>query len=871
MKWKRKIGLSISLILSIQVAMIDTSNIYAENTSLHLISTEIITSGATLQKYDWKTIRNSQEATIEAQVIEVDLNNPSVKLDAITGTNQQFTRKLSVVEMAKDAGAIAGINGDFYNTKAEGVPEGPQITNGKLVATPPKISGLYSFVLNKDNQPIIDIFTFDGKIVTSNGTSYELGGINKTYYWGDSKKHSHIDSMYMYTNTWGSIDRSNDGVTNPSEILVQNNVITYMGINEVLPIIPPEDGYILRATGKATEFVKANMKVGDYLQAQYKMLPLDASITDDPQTFKMMIGGHTLLVHEGAPSYFTKDISGIDGYRYRSRSAIGYSADKRKIYLITVGQQGVSKGMSIPELQQFMIQIGVSRGMVLDGGGSTQMASRPLGEFDVKLVNKPEIGVERKVVNGIGVFSTAPQGDLKGIIIQGPKEIFTDELYTYSVKAFDSFYNPMTLNSEQLTWSVIGSIGEFKNGKFIAGQQGTTKIKAQIGSISTEFDVLIMDRNNIQDMKILPAGLVISQGETYPLTVMLTTKTGKNLKVPNHLIDWEIIGVQGEVSDGNLVVHDTKGSRLAQVIATFDGYSAMLSLPVGIDQMWYDLDQLSYLTTSENTTSGSASSVEIVNQIEGNQHLKLSYDFSIGTGVTKAKAIFGSNNGIQIEGNPQYIKMRMHGNGSLHSVFAEFADANQRIYPIKLTESMNWEGWKEVTVNLADVQMKHPISLKSIAVHHKEDMEDENLVKGHVLLDDIRFTYKEKAIPEPTSQIALTINDKKIIVDQNAIELQQAPVIIQGKTMIPIRFVAHALGGIVNWDSVDQKVSLRQGDKLIELWIQKPEVNINGKKVLSEVSPQLLNELAVVPLRLISENLGWQVKWNEKNQSILLK
>ena len=58
------------------------------------------------------------------------MQNPYVRLDVMTGVDNQFTKKDTVRNMANSTGAVAGTNGDFFNTQAEGVPMGAEIVQG---------------------------------------------------------------------------------------------------------------------------------------------------------------------------------------------------------------------------------------------------------------------------------------------------------------------------------------------------------------------------------------------------------------------------------------------------------------------------------------------------------------------------------------------------------------------------------------------------------------------------------------------------------------------------------------------------------------------------------------------------------------------
>lgn len=85
----------------------------------------------------------------------------------------------------------------------------------------------------------------------------------------------------------------------------------------------------------------------------------------------MMIGGHTILVNGGQAATFSRSTSSLGGYR--ARTALGYSQDGQYAYVIAVEKNDNSAGMSLAELQSFMTDIGVWKGLNLDGGGSTTM------------------------------------------------------------------------------------------------------------------------------------------------------------------------------------------------------------------------------------------------------------------------------------------------------------------------------------------------------------------------------------------------------------------------------------------------------------------------------------------------------------------
>lgn len=190
---------------------------------------------------------------------------------------------------------------------------------------------------------------------------------------------------------------------------------------------------------------------------------------------------------------------------------------------------------------------------------------------------------------------------------------------------------------------------------------------------------------------------------------------------------------------------------------------------------------------------------------------------------------------------------------------------------MELAPILNWKGWQVVTEDLSSYNFKYPITVRSVYVVNEEIGQDERAAKGKIELDDITFTYKGDIVTPSNNQVNLTINKTTVAVNKKNMTLEQAPIIVSGNTLIPIRFVADALGGTVKWDEKERKVTVIRGDKLIDLWIDNPELIINGQRVTAEVAPKIMNNVTVVPLRILSENMGWKVTWDEKTQQITLQ
>ncbi|PYI51168.1 stalk domain-containing protein [Paenibacillus flagellatus] len=869
-KWVKGVtAVALAACLAVQpwIASLRAEAASAADSPVTMVSQDPLTYGAILRKYEWKFDRNKKPVTVTANLVEVDLQNPYVKLDTIAGTNGQFTKKQSVRNMANETKAVAAINGDFFNMYAEGVPMGPQIKDGKLMATTIDVPGWYSFALTKENKPVVDLFAFQGKIVAKDGASYPLGGINKTYYWYEDDGvhqegvHSMIDGLYMYTSAWGQTNRSNDGVTVPTEVLVRNGIIAEIKPTGVLDMIAPEDGYILRASGKADEFVRQHLKVGDPIVADYKMMAQDPSKNYDVSSFKTMISGHTILVDNGAPAAFSR--GGVQENAAVARTAIGYTKDERYAYLITV-----NPGVTLAELQQFMIKVGVWKGLNLDGGGSTQLATRPLGEFTTVLTSA-DMGYERPVVNGVGVYSLSPPGEVKDITIQGITTLFMGQKATFAMKAYDQFYNPVDTSKMPTVWTTDRPIGTFEGNTFTATGTGKAKLTVTSGTATQSVDVEVASGKDIASLKLQSSSTALLADSVYKLTANATTKSGKTGVVPAGALQWEFIGFKGRMEGDKLYVESIEPNATeGRVIARYDGFSTMLTMPIYEQRNVETFEKPSAVSFS--ATDGVKGSVGVTpsGTPTGGNALAIEYDFTQGTKTTAAYANF--MNGLKVEGEPESISVKVKGDSSRNWIRAKIKDSAGKTQLVSLTEFANWSDWKTLSADLKPYNFTYPITLEQLYVANPENAHDERELKGRILLDDVGFQYN-KSTNKPKNTVKLTIDQKTLTVNGSPLALDQAPVIYNGNTLVPVRFVIEAMGGDLKWSDAERKVSIVKDSHFLELWVDRTELIADGESVVAEVPPLLMTERTMVPLRIISEKMGWKVTWDEQTRTVTLE
>ena len=119
--------------------------------------------------------------------------------------------------------------------------------------------------------------------------------------------------------------------------------------------------------------------------------------------------------------------------------------------------------------------------------------------------------------------------------------------------------------------------------------------------------------------------------------------------------------------------------------------------------------------------------------------------------------------------------------------------------------------------------------------------------------------------------ITLTIDSEVADNDGKEVLLVSPATIMDGRTLVPVRFVSEALGARVSWDSEERKVSISGDDMEIELRIDSNRAMVNGRVKILDSSPKIINNSTMVPIRFISEAMGSEVEWNGETRQVKIK
>ncbi|MEW6183823.1 MAG: stalk domain-containing protein [Bacillota bacterium] len=137
---------------------------------------------------------------------------------------------------------------------------------------------------------------------------------------------------------------------------------------------------------------------------------------------------------------------------------------------------------------------------------------------------------------------------------------------------------------------------------------------------------------------------------------------------------------------------------------------------------------------------------------------------------------------------------------------------------------------------------------------------------GFIVLSLILSTLPAAALnPQPEPPMP---EDIQVLIDESPLTLEVAPVIIQGRTLVPLRAIFEKLGAAVEWNQGDQTITAKKGDLSLKLRVGSSIAYKNGTEVRLDASPQIISGRTLVPLRFVSEALGAEVTWDGGSRKV---
>ena len=110
----------------------------------------------------------------------------------------------------------------------------------------------------------------------------------------------------------------------------------------------------------------------------------------------------------------------------------------------------------------------------------------------------------------------------------------------------------------------------------------------------------------------------------------------------------------------------------------------------------------------------------------------------------------------------------------------------------------------------------------------------------------------------------------RVFIDGRPVNFDVPPTVIQGRVLVPLRGIFEQLGATVNYNASTQHILAVRGGQNVDLTVGSRQAAVNGAPEMLDVPAFTINGRTMVPLRFISEALGAGVQWNAANATILI-
>ncbi|MFC9693533.1 phosphodiester glycosidase family protein [Kribbella sp. NPDC056951] len=630
----------------------------------------------------------------QGNTLTVDLTK-GARIDYLSAGKVSSTKPID--QQANEVGAVAAVNADFFDINNSGAPLGPAVADGKLVKS-------------QSEDPYRAV-AFDqrgvGRVleVLFEGTAgpFRLDRLNSPVI---AK-----DEIGAFTALWGSYSRAQAGATKVVEVVITGDTVS--AINPVAGAgeIPAGTTILVGREAGADEL--GALKVGDKVPVSFTPRASDGS------TVRTAVGAHALLVDQGKPQP-------VDDTVYAGRTGLGFSADGKKMVVVTIDSNRVthSRGATLAEMGKILAARGAYVGVELDGGGSSTLVSRRPGDARVQVDNVPGDGSIRPVPNGLAVMGQKGSGRVHGVWVETaadgrtapgdapvpggrPDRVFVGTTRTLTATPYDEVFGPVK-QKPHVVWS--GSHGTVRDGVFIARTPGravvnATALGAGVGSGRAELEVL----GPLVRIAATSGTLNLTGSGSFGLVGF--DALGNSAPVEPRDVelsyDQSLLAIT-PTADGRFGVTPKKESGAGVVSARIGSAEAAIAVSVGVEKRIIET-----FDTAEKWTSGSARATVSVSKTPEGQDgagLKLSYDFGQSALTRNAYAISPTPLGGTEQARAFGVSMFGHGKGEW-TAFG-LVDATGKLTAV-YGPYVTWNGWQTVELPVPE-GLPQPVRLRRI-------------------------------------------------------------------------------------------------------------------------------------------------------------
>lgn len=678
-------------------------------------------------------------------LVRVDLTDEYAEIKGLFNREQGLSARDTVSNLVTNSKAVAGVNGDFFTYNPIPYPMGTFIEDGEIISSPiERAYALPTFYLDIFNNADITFFDRSMKITSlESGKSVNISIINKA---------ADMNMVTLLNRNWGSKSfgskYNNEANGEMVEMVVVDDVVKEIRIGQEAVAIP-DNGYVICVRGERKEPLLENFKVGDRVK-------LELGTSPNLENIKFAIGGGSIILRDGQVTN-----SNINTAGNQPRTGIGITKDGKELIIATLdGRDASYIGVSQELFAAILKDLGAYNALNLDGGGSTTMAIRPLDKQMAEVVNKPSEGTQRKVVNGIGVFTNAPKGQLSYIeVVISEPTMFPNTTRNFTVKGYDEYHNPYEIDKTKLQFTLSGIDGQIVGNKFKAASPGRGAIIAHYEGLTASAAITVYDEVKslilpVSKFSLHPNGSK-KIGSVYGLD-----KNGHKARIYHEDIEWSALGDLGYFENGTFYSNGKEGAgglslKLGNALGN-------ILISVGSDEgkaveAFENLDKFDSVVYP-STVKGS---IELSNEAkEGSHSLKINYDFTEGEGTRAYYVDFlsGEKKGLPLEGSPNKLSLWVKGDGNGAWLRGHITDAKGKSYYIDFKKSLDSTEWERVEA-LIPSEATYPISLARI---YPVETNNQKKYTGSILLDDLKVHYPPRYDETIASKNSKLVDEKNV-------------------------------------------------------------------------------------------------------------
>ncbi|OON98997.1 MAG: hypothetical protein ATN35_02615 [Epulopiscium sp. Nele67-Bin004] len=116
----------------------------------------------------------------------------------------------------------------------------------------------------------------------------------------------------------------------------------------------------------------------------------------------------------------------------------------------------------------------------------------------------------------------------------------------------------------------------------------------------------------------------------------------------------------------------------------------------------------------------------------------------------------------------------------------------------------------------------------------------------------------------------VSASEINLIINSNVTTASESPVQQSGTTLVPVRIVSEQLGASVDWNASTQQITITKDNTQVELQVGSTTAKVNGQASTLTTAPIVKNGTTMIPLRFVSEALNVPVLWDDGTSTVLI-